>query len=218
MFATFAGLQFESDTGLRFSVAGHLPILCYRLATATISELSIPQLPLAMFDDRDVHVGDRRLGARRSVRHSHRRIERRVRQTVTPMRVQRITIFPRASPASISDRVSAQRLDQIAESVSEARHLARSRPLHVIRRGHALARRPSADGASGAGIESGRDGVRSFQISSSRRSARSTDRRIHRDDSRAGTARPLAGRNGFPDLVYIVVTLWLHWHDASAIR
>lgn len=52
MFATFAGLQFENDTGLRFSVAGHLPILCYRPATASISELSIAQLPLAMFDDR----------------------------------------------------------------------------------------------------------------------------------------------------------------------
>jgi serine phosphatase RsbU (regulator of sigma subunit) len=52
MFVTFAGLQFESDTGLRFSVAGHLPILYYRPATATISELSIQQLPRAMFDDR----------------------------------------------------------------------------------------------------------------------------------------------------------------------
>jgi phosphoserine phosphatase RsbU/P len=52
MFATFAGLQFDSGTGLRFSVAGHLPILWYRAATAEISELSIPQLPLAMFSDR----------------------------------------------------------------------------------------------------------------------------------------------------------------------
>jgi serine phosphatase RsbU (regulator of sigma subunit) len=52
MFATFAGLQFDNDAGLRFSVAGHLPILCYRPETASISELSIAQLPLAMFDDR----------------------------------------------------------------------------------------------------------------------------------------------------------------------
>ena len=52
MFVTFAGLQFDRSTGLRFSVAGHLPILCYRSASGTISELSMAQLPLAMFSDR----------------------------------------------------------------------------------------------------------------------------------------------------------------------
>jgi serine phosphatase RsbU (regulator of sigma subunit) len=52
MFVTFAGLQFDRGAGLQFSVAGHLPILCYRPASGTISELSMPQLPLAMFSDR----------------------------------------------------------------------------------------------------------------------------------------------------------------------
>jgi phosphoserine phosphatase RsbU/P len=52
MFATFAGLQFDRANGLRFTVAGNLPILWYRSASAAISELSIPQLPLAMFSDR----------------------------------------------------------------------------------------------------------------------------------------------------------------------
>jgi sigma-B regulation protein RsbU (phosphoserine phosphatase) len=52
MFATFAGLQFGGAGGLRFSVAGHLPILCYRSVTGTIAELSTPQLPLAIFSDR----------------------------------------------------------------------------------------------------------------------------------------------------------------------
>ena len=51
MFVTFAGLQFDRSTGLQFSVAGHLPILRYRPASGTISELSISQLPLAMFND-----------------------------------------------------------------------------------------------------------------------------------------------------------------------
>ena len=50
MFVTFAGLQWRDST-LRFSVAGHLPILRYVAASSTIEELSIPQLPLAMFPD-----------------------------------------------------------------------------------------------------------------------------------------------------------------------
>ena len=51
MFVTFAGLQFDATRGLRFSVAGHLPVLCYRSASGTISELSMRQLPLAIFGD-----------------------------------------------------------------------------------------------------------------------------------------------------------------------
>jgi serine phosphatase RsbU (regulator of sigma subunit) len=52
MFVTFAGLQFDGNAGLRFTVAGHLPILHYQAATTSVVELSIPQVPLAMFDDR----------------------------------------------------------------------------------------------------------------------------------------------------------------------
>jgi serine phosphatase RsbU (regulator of sigma subunit) len=48
MFVTFAGLQWRNAM-LRFSVAGHLPIL--RSSGGTIEELSIAQLPLAMFPD-----------------------------------------------------------------------------------------------------------------------------------------------------------------------
>src|SRR5262249_4377496 len=51
MFVTFAGLQFTCAPTLQFSVAGHLPILHYRAADATLEELSIRQVPLAMFDD-----------------------------------------------------------------------------------------------------------------------------------------------------------------------
>jgi serine phosphatase RsbU (regulator of sigma subunit) len=50
MFVTFAGLQFDG-AALRFTLAGHLPILHFHAATATIDELSIAQLPLAMFQD-----------------------------------------------------------------------------------------------------------------------------------------------------------------------
>jgi serine phosphatase RsbU (regulator of sigma subunit) len=51
MFATFAGVQDDGTQALRFSVAGHLPILHYHSSTSTISELSIPQVPLAMFSE-----------------------------------------------------------------------------------------------------------------------------------------------------------------------
>jgi serine phosphatase RsbU (regulator of sigma subunit) len=52
MFVTFVGLQYNGDgSTLRFTVAGHLPILHYRAATTDIVEVSIAQLPLAMFDN-----------------------------------------------------------------------------------------------------------------------------------------------------------------------
>ena len=51
MYMTFAGLQFDGASELQFSVAGHLPILRYRPATSAIEELSVSQLPLAMFED-----------------------------------------------------------------------------------------------------------------------------------------------------------------------
>jgi serine phosphatase RsbU (regulator of sigma subunit) len=50
MFVTFAGLQW-TDPALRFTLAGHLPILRYSAADDDVEELSQPQLPLAMFED-----------------------------------------------------------------------------------------------------------------------------------------------------------------------
>jgi serine phosphatase RsbU (regulator of sigma subunit) len=51
MFATFAGVQDNGGRTLRFTVAGNLPILHYRSATSAISELTTPQVPVAMFSD-----------------------------------------------------------------------------------------------------------------------------------------------------------------------
>jgi len=51
MYVTFACVQFDGCE-LQFSLAGHLPILHYRAAQASIAELSVPQVPLAMFEER----------------------------------------------------------------------------------------------------------------------------------------------------------------------
>jgi hypothetical protein len=53
MYVTFAGLQFDGRSDLHFSVAGHLPILRYRPATSSIEDVTIAQLPLGMFKDRE---------------------------------------------------------------------------------------------------------------------------------------------------------------------
>jgi len=52
MFVTFAGLQSTGGHDLSFTVAGHLPILRYCASSGTLEELSIAQLPLAMFAER----------------------------------------------------------------------------------------------------------------------------------------------------------------------
>jgi serine phosphatase RsbU (regulator of sigma subunit) len=52
MFVTFAGMQFDGASELQFSLAGHLPILHYRSAGSTVDELSVSQIPLAMFGER----------------------------------------------------------------------------------------------------------------------------------------------------------------------
>src|SRR5207247_3639887 len=60
MFATFAGLRFDGTSELQFSVAGHLPILHYRAETSALDEVSIAQVPLAMFEESsfsDARVG-----------------------------------------------------------------------------------------------------------------------------------------------------------------
>jgi serine phosphatase RsbU (regulator of sigma subunit) len=50
MYATFAGLQWR-DGVLSFAVAAHVPVLRHRRGSAAIEELSMTQLPIAMFPD-----------------------------------------------------------------------------------------------------------------------------------------------------------------------
>jgi serine phosphatase RsbU (regulator of sigma subunit) len=50
MYATFAGLQWRDDT-LWFATAAHVPVLRRRHGSATVEELSMVQLPVAMFPD-----------------------------------------------------------------------------------------------------------------------------------------------------------------------
>jgi hypothetical protein len=52
MFVTLAAVQEDGTGSLAISVAGHPPILHYRAASRTIGELSIPQVPLGIFEDR----------------------------------------------------------------------------------------------------------------------------------------------------------------------
>jgi serine phosphatase RsbU (regulator of sigma subunit) len=50
MYATFAGLQWRDGT-LRFATAAHLPVLRRRRGATMVEELSMTQLPVAMFPD-----------------------------------------------------------------------------------------------------------------------------------------------------------------------
>jgi hypothetical protein len=52
MYVTLAALHDDGSGRLSLSVAGHPPILHYHAATDTIEELSVPQLPLGIFEDR----------------------------------------------------------------------------------------------------------------------------------------------------------------------
>jgi len=49
MFVTCAYLQSDDGTTLRFSLAGHLPILHFKAATGTVTEHSILNFPLGLF-------------------------------------------------------------------------------------------------------------------------------------------------------------------------
>jgi hypothetical protein len=51
MFATFAGLQAAGPSRIRFTVAGHLPILQFQSSTGRCRPLAMSQLPLAMFPE-----------------------------------------------------------------------------------------------------------------------------------------------------------------------
>jgi hypothetical protein len=49
MFVTCAYLQYDGGTALRFSLAGHLPILHFQAATGTVAEHSVLNFPLGLF-------------------------------------------------------------------------------------------------------------------------------------------------------------------------
>jgi len=49
MFVTCAYLQSDGGTSLRFSLAGHLPILHFQAANGTVAERSVLNLPLGLF-------------------------------------------------------------------------------------------------------------------------------------------------------------------------
>lgn len=51
MFVTGAFVASEAPGTLRFTLAGHPPILHFRAATRTVEELVSPNLPIAMFDE-----------------------------------------------------------------------------------------------------------------------------------------------------------------------
>jgi sigma-B regulation protein RsbU (phosphoserine phosphatase) len=53
MFATFAALRPAGPGRIAYTLAGHLPILCWRAATGTVEELVVSQVPLGMLPGRD---------------------------------------------------------------------------------------------------------------------------------------------------------------------
>jgi phosphoserine phosphatase RsbU/P len=53
MFATFAALRPAGEGRMLFTLAGHLPILCWRAATGTIDSLLVSQVPLGVLPGRE---------------------------------------------------------------------------------------------------------------------------------------------------------------------
>ena len=53
MFATFAALRPAGPGRIAYTLAGHLPILCWRAATGVVEELAVAQVPLGMLPGRD---------------------------------------------------------------------------------------------------------------------------------------------------------------------
>jgi|KBSMisStaDraftv2_1062788.scaffolds.fasta_scaffold117147_3 hypothetical protein len=53
MFATFAALRPAGPGRIAYTLAGHLPILCWRAATDVVEELAVSQVPLGMLPGRD---------------------------------------------------------------------------------------------------------------------------------------------------------------------
>jgi len=52
MYATFAAIRRDDAAQLAFTLAGHLPILCWRAATGTVEELVVGQVPLGILPGR----------------------------------------------------------------------------------------------------------------------------------------------------------------------
>lgn len=48
MYATFAAIRRDADEQLAFTLAGHLPILCWRAATGVVDDLIVAQVPLGI--------------------------------------------------------------------------------------------------------------------------------------------------------------------------
>lgn len=63
MFATFAALRPAGPGRIAYTLAGHLPILCWRDATATVEDLVVSQLPLGMLPGRDYAAAETRCAA-----------------------------------------------------------------------------------------------------------------------------------------------------------
>jgi serine phosphatase RsbU (regulator of sigma subunit) len=53
MFATFAAMRPAGPGRVAYTLAGHLPILCWRAATGLVEELAVPQVPLGMLPGRE---------------------------------------------------------------------------------------------------------------------------------------------------------------------
>jgi serine phosphatase RsbU (regulator of sigma subunit) len=51
MFVTFAALASDGEGALRFSLAGHLPILRYRRGAVEVEEVHVQQVPLGVLED-----------------------------------------------------------------------------------------------------------------------------------------------------------------------
>jgi hypothetical protein len=58
MFATFAAMRPAGPGRIAYTLAGHLPILCWRAANGTVEELAVPQVPLGMLPGRDYMAAD----------------------------------------------------------------------------------------------------------------------------------------------------------------
>ena len=52
MYATFAAIRRDDGEQLAFTLAGHLPILCWRSATGAVEELAVSQVPLGILPGR----------------------------------------------------------------------------------------------------------------------------------------------------------------------
>jgi hypothetical protein len=60
MFVTFAAVRPVAGGRMAFAVAGHLPILCWRQATAEVEELTIPQVALGILPGQAFEAGETR--------------------------------------------------------------------------------------------------------------------------------------------------------------